>query len=135
MSRVLSKSYAMEVVLPLPFERALAKVKAALKTQGFGTLTEVDVQATLKEKLGLEFRPYAILGACNPALSSRALAAELEAGLVLPCNVVVYEEGDSTRVLIADPVTMMAPLERPALDEVAREAKVRLQSALAELTG
>ena len=129
----MTKAYAMKAELPLTFREALERVKRALLEQGFGTLTEVDVRAVLKEKLGMEFRRYAILGACNPRLSSRALAADLEAGLVLPCNVVVYEEGEKTVMLIADPETMMAPLGKPELDAVAREAKARLERVVAGL--
>jgi len=129
----MTKAYAMKAELPLTFREALERVKRALMEQGFGTLTEVDVRAVLKEKLGMEFRRYAILGACNPRLSSRALAADLEAGLVLPCNVVVYEEGEKTVLLIADPETMMAPLGKPELDAVAREAKARLERVVAGL--
>jgi len=129
----MTKAYAMKAELPLTFREALERVKRALLEQGFGTLTEVDVRAVLKEKLGMEFRRYAILGACNPRLSSRALAADLEAGLVLPCNVVVYEEGEKAVVLIADPETMMAPLGKPELHAVAREAKARLERVVAGL--
>jgi len=134
-SEGMSKSYAMGAVLSLQFREAVSEVKLALKEQGFGTLTEVDVRAVLKEKLGLEFRDYVILGACNPQLSGKVLTADPEVGLVLPCNVVVYAEGDRTVVLIADPETMMAPLGKPSLDEVAQEAKVRLQRVIAALTG
>ena len=129
----MTKTYAMKAELPLTFGEALERVKRALLEQGFGTLTEVDVRAVLKEKLGMEFRRYAILGACNPRLSNRALAADLEAGLVLPCNVVVYEEGEKGMVLIADPETMMAPLGKPELHAVAREAKARLERVVAGL--
>jgi len=129
----MTKTYAMNAELSLPFGEALERVKEALMRQGFGTLTEVDVRAALKQKLSMEFRNYAILGACNPPLSRQALAADLEAGLVLPCNVVVYEEGERVVVLVADPETMMATLGKPELDVVAREAKARLEKVVASL--
>ena len=129
----MTKTYAMKAEVSLPFREALDRVKAALKEQGFGVLTEVDVRATMREKLGMEFRNYAILGACNPPLSRRALSADLEAGLVLPCNVVVYEEGDRAVVMIADPETMMATLGKPGLDAVARDARARLERVIADL--
>src|SRR2546426_860754 len=107
----------------------------ALKTQGFGVLTTIDVQQTLKAKLDRDFRKYVILGACNPPLADRALQAELEVGLLLPCNVIVYETGPSSSVVAA-----MAPLaaldvvgDNPALADVAREADRRLRNALATL--
>jgi len=117
---------AFKVDLELPYEEALERVKAALKEEGFGVLTEVDVRATMKEKLGLDFHAYTIIGACNPSLSHRALDSDLEAGLVLPCNVVVHEEGERSVVMIADPVGMMGSLGKPVLDEVAQEARERL---------
>lgn len=129
----MTKTYAVKAEVSLPFREALDRVKAALKEQGFGVLTEVDVRATMREKLGMEFRNYAILGACNPPLSHRALSADLEAGLVLPCNVVVYEEGDRAVVMIADPETMMATLGKPGLDAVARDARARLEKVIAGL--
>ena len=129
----MTKTYAVKAEVSLPFREALDRVKAALKEQGFGVLTEVDVRAAMREKLGMEFRNYAILGACNPPLSRRALSADLEAGLVLPCNVVVYEEGDRAVVMIADPETMMATLGKPGLDAVARDARARLEKVIAGL--
>ena len=114
---------------------AVADTTAALKAEGFGVLTSIDVQQTLKTKLNRDFRKYMILGACNPALADRALQAELEIGLLLPCNVVVYETGTGQSVVAA-----MAPMAalgvvgpNPALQEVAREADERLRRALAAL--
>jgi uncharacterized protein (DUF302 family) len=127
--------YGLGVSLTLPFEQALTRATAALKDQGFGVLTTIDVQQTLKAKLGREFRKYVILGACNPPLADRALHAELEVGLLLPCNVIVYEETSTTTTVAA-----MAPLaalgivgDNPTLGQVAREADQRLRAALMEL--
>jgi uncharacterized protein (DUF302 family) len=128
-------TYGLRVSLSQPYETAVALASDALKNQGFGVLTTIDVKQTLKAKLDRDFRKYVILGACNPPLADRALHAELEVGLLLPCNVIVYETGPSTSVVAA-----MAPLaalgivgENMQLANVAREADARLRSALAEL--
>ncbi|WP_022799229.1 DUF302 domain-containing protein [Thermus islandicus] len=113
-----------------------ARVEAALKEEGFGILTEMDVAATLKAKLGLEKPPYLILGACNPHLAARALEAELEIGLLLPCNVVLREAKEGVEVLVQDPREMFRVLPeatREALAPVAEEARARLERALARL--
>ena len=127
--------YGLKVAVHLPYDEAVEKATAALKTQGFGVLTTIDVQQTLKTKLNRDFRKYVILGACNPPLADRALHAELEVGLLLPCNVVVYEAGPAESIVAA-----MAPLaalgvvgDNPVLAEVAREADARLRAALAEV--
>jgi uncharacterized protein (DUF302 family) len=127
--------YGMRVEIADGFDQALARATAALKAEGFGVLTTIDVQQTLKEKLGREFRKYVILGACNPPLADRALHAELEVGLLLPCNVVVYETTPGRSVVAA-----MAPLaalgivgDNPELQHVAAEADARLRRALASL--
>ena len=127
--------YGLRVILPVSFDTAVADTTAALKAEGFGVLTSIDVQQTLKTKLNRDFRKYVILGACNPVLADRALHAELEIGLLLPCNVIVYET-DSERTVVA----AMAPLialgivgANPALQEVAKEADERLRRALAAL--
>lgn len=117
----------MESKLNMPYERALEKVIEALKTEGFGVLTSIDVQETMKKKLDVEFRKYSILGACNPPLAHRALSASPDVGLLLPCNVIVYEEGDETVVNIVDPLSMGQLVQDPALDEVAEQARQRLQ--------
>jgi uncharacterized protein (DUF302 family) len=129
------RDYAFRARLATSHDEALATVTAALKAEGFGILTSVDMRATLREKLGVEFRSYSILGACNPPLAQRALSVDLEAGLVLPCSVVVYEEENSSMVSIADPMAMVGLLGNPALEPVAREAQDRLHRVLERLEG
>lgn len=123
-------SYAYRTVLNLPCEQAIDQVTAALKAEGFGVLTEIDVQATLKTKLDADFRQYVILGACNPALAQQALNAELEIGLLLPCNVIVYDDDGSSVVSIVDPITMLGVVDNPALDPIAEEARTRLKRVI-----
>ena len=127
--------YGLTVTLATTYDDAVARTADALKSQGFGVLTTIDVKQTLKVKLDRDFRKYVILGACNPPLADRALHAELEVGLLLPCNVVVYEVTPTSTVVAA-----MAPLaalgivgENPALASVAREADERLRKVLAAL--
>ncbi len=120
---------AFEVKLTEPYAEAIETVTAALKSEGFGVLTRIDVHATLKEKLGADFRPYSILGACNPTLAHRALSHYAEAGLLLPCNVTVEADGSGAMVRIADPDVMLSVGgmdQDPALRSVATEARVRL---------
>ena len=124
---------AFGIKLDLTYKQALDRVIEALKEEGFGVLTSVDVRATLKEKLGAEFRPYTILGACNPPLALRALTEELDAGLVLPCNVVVYEEGSQTVANFADPLVIADLLGNSALSPIAEEAAARLRRVLDSL--
>ena len=119
--------------LDLPYEQAVEHVTAALKDQGFGVLTEIDVRTTLKKKLDVDFRKYVILGACNPPLAHQALTTELEIGLLLPCNVIVYEDDGGSVVSIADPIAMMHVANNPLLEPVAAEARVRLQRVIAAL--
>lgn len=128
-------AYGIKITVALPYEEAVSRTTDALKAEGFGVLTTIDVQATLRAKLGREFRKYVILGACNPPLADRALQAELEIGLLLPCNVVVYETGPTETIVAA-----MAPLaalgivgDNAALQSVAHEADARLRGALAKL--
>jgi uncharacterized protein (DUF302 family) len=128
-------SYGFGTTLDLAYAEAIDRVKAALKDEGFGVLTEIDVAATLKQKLGVEFEPYIILGACNPALAYRALQAEHEIGLLLPCNVIVHAEGEGkTRVSVMDPDAALGVVANDAIKPVAAEARERLQRALASLT-
>ena len=125
--------YAFRTKLNLPYEEAVEKVSAALKEEGFGILTEIDVQETLKKKLDVNFRKYVILGACNPPLAYQALQTELEIGLLLPCNVIVYEEDGGSVVSIVDPIAMLGVVGNPALDPVAQEARTRLQRVIETL--
>ncbi|MFN8470858.1 MAG: DUF302 domain-containing protein [Anaerolineae bacterium] len=119
--------------MSVPYGEAIERAKAALKEQGFGVLTEIDVKATMKQKLDVDFRPYVILGACNPPLAHRALTTELDIGLLLPCNVVVYEVDGGSVVEVMDPEAAMGVVGNPALEPIAREAKARLEKALATL--
>ncbi len=130
----MTTAYGFRTTLNMPYEEAIEKTTAALKEEGFGVLTEIDVKATLKKKLEADFRRYIILGACNPNLAYQALQNELEIGLLLPCNVIVYEteEGQST-VTIVDPLSMLGVVESPALNPIAAEAKTRLQRVIASL--
>lgn len=127
--------YGLQVKLPIPFEQALEKATTALKGEGFGVLTSIDVKQTLKQKLDTEFRQYVILGACNPPLAHRALSAELEVGLLLPCNVVVYEDTPDTSIVTAvAPIAMLGAAGGSAeLGEVAREADTRLRRVMSSL--
>jgi uncharacterized protein (DUF302 family) len=130
-------SYGFGKKVNLPYDQAVEATKAALKEQGFGVLTEIDIKQTLKEKRGIEFRPYVILGACNPPLAEQALKAELDVGLLLPCNVIIYagESGEGSVVEAMDPEAALGIVGNPALEKVALEAKARLQKALAGLQG
>ena len=121
---------AFEVLIGAPYDEALEKVIESLKEEGFGVLTRIDVHDTLKAKLGVDFRKYAILGACNPPLAHKALSARPDAGLMLPCNVIVEEDGDRTLVRIVDPAAMMQAgglAGDPAMEEVGGEAGARLK--------
>jgi uncharacterized protein (DUF302 family) len=113
---------------------AEAKVRELLAIEGFGILTEIDVAETLRVKLGLTRSPYRILGACNPQLAAEALENEADVGLLLPCNVVVYEDGVNTVVAVLDPATMVNLTENPALEHVASEARVRLERVVNALS-
>lgn len=123
----------LRIWLPLPFEQAVERAKEVLKTEGFGVLTEIDVQATLKKKLDVDFRKYVILGACNPPLAYQAFQAELEIGLLLPCNVIVYEEGAGSIVSVMDPALISKWLDNPAMISLAREARIKPERVIAAL--
>lgn len=114
-------------------EDARRRVTDALKEQGFGILTEIDVRATLKKKLDAEFRPYVILGACNPQLAKRALDEDLGIGLLLPCNVVIWQEDDGSVVSVADPRAMFQIVHDERLHPIVEEADRRLRAALVEI--
>jgi uncharacterized protein (DUF302 family) len=127
--------YGFGTTLHVPYDVAVERVTAALKTQGFGVLTQIDVQATLKQKLDVDHCRYIILGACNPPLAYRALQAELGVGLLLPCNVIVYEgerDGESV-VSIVDPLAMMQMSDNPELASVATQAEEKLRKVVAAL--
>lgn len=129
----------LEVMLPLPLDAAINRVTQALQAEGFGVLTRIDVHETLKKKIGVEFRPYVILGACNPALAHKALSARADVGLMLPCNVTVEEATPGLAVVrIADPDIMMTVGDlatSAALREVGGEARSRLLRVAAALRG
>jgi len=127
--------YGLRVLVPLAYEQALERTAEALKAEGFGVLTTIDVKQTLKQKLDREFGKYIILGACNPPLAYRALQAELEIGLLLPCNVIVYEtEPGHSAVAGMAPIAALGIVgENVELEDVAREADQRLRRALVSL--
>ena len=127
--------YGYSITTPLDYESAIGAVTEALKTEGFGVLTTIDVQATLKQKLGADMRPYVILGACNPPLAHRALSAEPEIGLLLPCNVIVYADAAGTTTISAiDPEAQFRLVGREDLALLAREVSARLRRVLETLT-
>ena len=127
-------SYYFAKSLNVGFDEAVARVTLALSREGFGVLTDIDVAATLKAKLGADFRPYRILGACNPALAFEALKLEDKVGTMLPCNVVVQErEPGRVEVAAIDPVASMAAIDNPALKEKAEAVRAKLESVIAAL--
>jgi uncharacterized protein (DUF302 family) len=129
-----STKYAFRIELDAPYEKAIEDVAGALKEQGFGVLTTIDVKETLKQKLDKEFRRYVILGACNPVLAHEALATELEIGVLLPCNVIVYETSAHSSVVAAmAPLSALGMLGAEKLDPVAKEADKRIRRALESL--
>lgn len=128
-------SYAFGTTVDLPLGEAIAAVTAALKEEGFGILTQIDVAATLRQKLDVSFEPYVILGACNPGLAHQALTAVHDIGLLLPCNVVVHAHGAQTRIDVADPIAMLALIPDPRLEPIAAQARERLHRAVATLGG
>jgi uncharacterized protein (DUF302 family) len=123
-------AYGLKVTTSDGVEQAEARVREALAVEGFGVLTEIDLAATLKAKLGLDMQPYRILGACRPPLAAQAVAAEPDIGLLLPCNVVVYGEDDHTVVAALDPLMMTDVTGNASLREVAEDARARLERAL-----
>jgi uncharacterized protein (DUF302 family) len=127
-------AFGIRKTLDLGFDEALAKVPEALKAEGFGVLTEIDVQATLKKKLDVDFRRYRILGACNPPFAHRALQHSLDVGMLLPCNVIVYETDDRKTVVSAvDPMQTMAAQGDPAMRPLAEQVQQKLQRVIDSL--
>ena len=127
-------TFGIRKPLRATYEEALSRVPEALKSEGFGVLTDIDMQSTLKQKLGVEFRRYRILGACNPPFAHEALEEDLVAGLLLPCNVVVYEGDDRRAVVMAvDPVQTVAPTGNPKLGSLAEQVRERLARAISRL--
>ena len=134
MSQTTQTAIGRTVRLNADFQSALERVTAALKEEGFGVLTEIDVKETLKKKIDVDFRPYKILGACNPRLAHRALTQATEVGLLLPCNVTVDQVGENAiEVSLIDPLVMLGVVANPALEPIAAEAKARLDRVAAAL--
>lgn len=126
-------AYAITRTLDAPFDAAVQRVTEALAAEGFGVLTTIDVQATMKQKLDLDVPPYVILGACNPTLARAGLATEPDLGVLLPCNVVVRTDGDRTAVAAMEPLAAMRLAGNPALEPLAAEARERIERAIASL--
>lgn len=127
-------SYYVSTVLRTSFDEALARVTEGLKQEGFGILTEIDVRATLKKKLDVEFRPYTILGACNPPFAYQALQAEEKIGTMLPCNVIVqYKGGDGIEVAAVDPIASMQAVDNPELEGIAKQVQAKLRMVIEAL--
>ncbi|GMV09207.1 MAG TPA: DUF302 domain-containing protein [Gemmatimonadaceae bacterium] len=127
--------YGIGITVPLSYDEAVARTREALAREGFGVLTEIDVRATMKKKLDVDFRPYIILGACNPPIAHRALSAERDIGLLLPCNVVVYAGDDEGTSVVAamDPVEALQLTGRDDIREMALDVRQRLERALADV--
>jgi uncharacterized protein (DUF302 family) len=135
-SGVQQTRYGLRTTVALPYDDAVTAVREALTQEGFGVLTEIDVRATLKKKLDVDFQPYVILGACNPPLAHRALSAEPDIGLLLPCNVVVYAPpGEATVVAALDPVEQLKLSGNTAIEPVAQEVRARLERVIESVAG
>lgn len=128
-----STAYAIIRSVDASFAEAIERVTGALAEEGFGILTTIDVQATMKQKLDLDIAPYTILGACNPRLASRGLAIEPDLGVLLPCNVVVRRDGDETVIAAMEPIAAMHLAANPALEPLATEAHQRIERAVASM--
>jgi len=119
--------YGYTKIVSLPFEETVTKITEELKTEGFGVLTTIDVKATMKKKLDLDYENYTILGACNPAFAHKVLEAEKEIGLLLPCNVIIYQTGEEVRVSAMLPTVAMVAVENDAIEEVATAVEEKLK--------
>jgi uncharacterized protein (DUF302 family) len=126
-------AFSFSRVIALGYEEAIAKVKEALRSEGFGVLTEIDVRKTLKEKLNRDFPKYNILGACNPPLAHQVLQAEPEVGVFLPCNVLVYEQGGKTVISTMDPEAIMVMVRNEKVGEVAKQVRQKMEKVLDSL--
>ncbi len=124
-------NYGISKTVPLSYEQAIEKVTAELKNEGFGVLTTIDVKETLKKKLDVDFTKYIILGACNPLFAHKVLQAEEQIGLLLPCNVIVYEKEGKTIVAAFDPLSMGALIDNPAIEPIAKEVRAKLEKVIA----
>lgn len=133
MNTTSTAKYVFGKTVDLKFEQAIARVTEELAKEGFGVLTEIDVAATLKKKLGLDMPPYRILGACNPQFAHQAIEFEPQIGALLPCNVVVREDGGKTKIEIMDPRAVLQLVGRPEIAEIAGEVRARLERVLASL--
>jgi len=125
--------YGFSKTVDLSFEQTIEKVTEELKQEGFGVLTTIDVKETLKKKIDVDFKKYTILGACNPPIAHKALQTEEELGLLLPCNVIVYEKDDKTIVSMFDPMLMTDIIKNEQMEPIAKEVKEKLQRVLAEV--
>ena len=125
--------YGFSKTVDLPFEQTIERVTEELKKEGFGVLTTIDVKETLKKKIDVDFKKYTILGACNPPIAHKALQTEEELGLLLPCNVIVYEKDDKTIVSMFDPMLMTDIIKNEQMEPIAKEVKEKLQRVLAEV--
>ena len=123
-------NYGFSKTLDVPFEQAIEKVTSELKKEGFGVLTTIDVKETLKQKINVDFKKYIILGACNPPIAHKALQEEEELGLLLPCNVIVYEKENKTNVSFFDPMVMTWVIDNDSMKPIASEVKEKLQRVL-----
>ncbi len=126
-------AYGYMRTVALPFEEAISKAEAALKQEGFGVLCQIDIQAKLKEKLGVAFPRYVILGACNPPIAHHALQEEIDLGLLLPCNVIVYEQDGKVRVGAVDAVKMLSVVGKPGMNPLAEQVNQKLRRAIDQI--
>lgn len=126
-------SYYFNKILNVSFDQAIARVTEELKKQGFGILTEIDVKETLKKKLDVDYRPYKILGACNPHYAYQALQAEDKIGTMLPCSVIVQDTGTGVEVAAIDPIASMTAVENPSLEGIAKDVQAKLKKVIESL--